>query len=102
MLRTHGGIHFRKRIISPAPMLQAQSLSPVLQNNPQNQSTRGPMSRLSANFVAPLAMLAVGICSTATSPAQMQMPACHPMPAKTDLIAPESLPPPQKLTGIGN
>jgi len=60
------------------------------------------MSRLSANFVAPLAMLAVGICSTATSPAQMQMPACHPMPAKTDLIAPESLPPPQKLTGIGN
>ena len=47
-------------------------------------------------------MLALGICSTATSPAQMQMPACHPMPAKTDLIAPESLPPPQKLTGIGN
>ena len=60
------------------------------------------MSRLSANFAAPLAMLALGICSTATSPAQMQMPACHPMPAKTDVIAPESLPPPQKLTGIGN
>jgi hypothetical protein len=60
------------------------------------------MPRPSANFVAPLALLALGICSTATSPAQMQMPACHPMPAKTDVIAPESLPPPQKLTGIGN
>jgi hypothetical protein len=57
------------------------------------------MPRHSANFAA---LLALGLWNTATSPAQMQMPACHPMPAKTDLTAPESLPPPQKLTGIGN
>src|SRR5580698_8274561 len=60
------------------------------------------MSRSIANFAAPLTMLALGICSTTTSPAQMQMPACHPMPAKIDITTPESLPPPQKLTGIGN
>jgi len=32
----------------------------------------------------------------------MQMPACHAMPSDPDIIAPEKLPPPQKLTGIGN
>ena len=57
------------------------------------------MPRHSANFAA---LPALGLWIATTSPAQMQMPACHPMPAKTDLTAPESLPPPQKLTGIGN
>src|SRR5580698_5512644 len=60
------------------------------------------MSRSIANFAAPLTMLALGICSTATLRAQMQIPACHAMPANSDAVAPESLPPPQKLTGIGN
>jgi tetratricopeptide (TPR) repeat protein len=32
----------------------------------------------------------------------MQMPACHPMPAETGMVAPEKLPPPEKLNGIGN
>jgi hypothetical protein len=32
----------------------------------------------------------------------MQMPACHAMPPGPDILAPEKLPPPQKLTGIGN
>ena len=57
------------------------------------------MPRHSVNFAV---LLALGLWNAATSPAQMQMPACHPMPAKTGLTAPESLPPPQKLTGIGN
>ena len=58
--------------------------------------------RASATPVAPLAALALFVCCSATSSAQMQMPACHSMPAKSDIVAPESLPAPQKLTGIGN
>lgn len=34
--------------------------------------------------------------------AQMQMPACHVMPSNPEVVAPEKLPPPEKLTGIGN
>ena len=58
------------------------------------------MSRSSTIFTAPVAILFL-IFSIA-SPAQMQMPACHAMPSNTDIAAPETLPPPQKLTGIGN
>ena len=47
-----------------------------------------------------LAVLPLSLCCPL--PAQMQMPACHSMPANTDVVAPEKLPPPQKLTGIGN
>ena len=35
-------------------------------------------------------------------PAQMQMPACHGMPSAAPITAPADLPPPQKLSGIGN
>jgi tetratricopeptide (TPR) repeat protein len=58
--------------------------------------------RASANPVASLAVLVIALSCTQTSPAQMQMPACHPMPAKSNIASPETLPPPQKLTGIGN
>jgi tetratricopeptide (TPR) repeat protein len=34
--------------------------------------------------------------------AQMQMPAGHSMPSQGEVVAPEQLPPPVKLTGIGN
>lgn len=39
---------------------------------------------------------------SATLPAQMQMPACHAMPSNPEVVAPETLPVPLKLTGIGN
>jgi tetratricopeptide (TPR) repeat protein len=42
------------------------------------------------------------VCCTPILPAQMQMPACHAMPGQTSMIAPDQLPAPQKLTGIGN
>ncbi|WP_263351631.1 tetratricopeptide repeat protein [Acidicapsa acidisoli] len=62
--------------------------------------------RASANPTAlltvPLAALALIVCRSAASPAQMQMPACHAMPTQSDMVAPEKLPVPQKLTGIGN
>ena len=58
--------------------------------------------RASANPVKPLVALAVFFSCTALSRAQMQMSACHPMPAKSEIIAPENLPAPQKFTGIGN
>jgi hypothetical protein len=32
----------------------------------------------------------------------MQMPACHPMPSNNQQVAPSALPPPVRLTGIGN
>jgi hypothetical protein len=60
------------------------------------------MLRPSSHLAASLAAFAIGISSMTTSLAQLQMPACHPMPAQSDVVAPESLPPPQKLTGIGN
>ena len=47
-------------------------------------------------------LLTSALCCCLPLSAQMQMPACHPMPAKSDVVAPESLPAPQKLTGIGN
>jgi tetratricopeptide (TPR) repeat protein len=56
--------------------------------------------RPTVNFTAIAAIFALGFSSA--SPAQMQMPACHAMPSNTDIAAPETLPPPQKLTGIGN
>jgi len=52
--------------------------------------------------IAPLAALTLGLCCSSLSIGQMQMPACHPMPVQTDALAPDKLPPPQKLTGIGN
>jgi tetratricopeptide (TPR) repeat protein len=38
----------------------------------------------------------------AASRAQMQMPACHAMPANGAPVAPEALPPAEKIDGIGN
>src|SRR5579859_3196497 len=48
------------------------------------------------------AVLALALCCPLLATAQMQMPACHQMPSNADVLAPEKLPPPQKLTGIGN
>src|SRR5580698_6525183 len=83
----------------------------LLQANDQSNSSqpkrvrktnlvRKLMSRSSSNLV--VAILALGICSTTMLMAQMQMPACHAMPIKSDIVAPGSLPPPQKLIGVGN
>jgi len=58
------------------------------------------MPRNPANSAAILALTTV--CCPIVLSAQMQMPACHQMPAQTLIVAPENLPPPQKLTGIGN
>jgi len=60
------------------------------------------MSRPTVHFVTSIAVLALAICCTAIASAQMQMPACHAMPGPADQVAPANLPPPQKLTGIGN
>jgi len=49
-----------------------------------------------------IALTALSLCCPSLITAQMQMPACHAMPSNSDIIAPEKLPPPQKLTGIGN
>ncbi len=46
--------------------------------------------------------LTLAAFSPAALNSQMQMPACHAMPAQTNITSPEKLPPPQKLTGIGN
>jgi len=54
------------------------------------------------NSVHRAAALAIAMCCPSILPAQMQMPACHAMPSNPDVVAPEKLPPPQKLTGIGN
>ncbi|HEX4320097.1 MAG TPA: hypothetical protein VHZ52_04290 [Acidobacteriaceae bacterium] len=56
------------------------------------------MSRHSEKLTGFIVILGFAIAS----PAQMQMPACHQMSANTNVAAPETLPPPQKLTGIGN
>ncbi len=42
------------------------------------------------------------VCCPSLVLAQMQMPAGQSLPANLDIVAPEKLPPPQKLTGIGN
>ncbi len=48
------------------------------------------------------AILSATLCCTILLQAQTQMPACHPSPKATQQVAPKDLPPPQKLTGIGN
>lgn len=50
----------------------------------------------------PLLSAAILASVYACAGAQMQMPACHVMPSNPDVVAPEKLPPPEKLTGIGN
>ena len=60
------------------------------------------MPRATFHPIVPLAAVVLGLCCIPTAPAQMQMPACHAMPSQPDIVAPEKLPPPQKLTGIGN
>ena len=60
------------------------------------------MSRASGSRIHPIAIFALGLCCTAILSAQMQMPACHKMSTNRDIVPPEKLPPPQKLTGIGN
>jgi tetratricopeptide (TPR) repeat protein len=49
-----------------------------------------------------LSIMILVVCCPSLVLSQMQMPACHSMPANLDIVAPEKLPPPQKLTGIGN
>jgi tetratricopeptide (TPR) repeat protein len=56
--------------------------------------------RLPARCLA-LIVTASVTCSTYAA-AQMQMPACHQMSSNVGLLAPDALPPPQKLAGIGN
>ncbi len=60
------------------------------------------MSRLASSFAASLAAASLFLGCTVQAPAQMQMPACHAMPSAVDPVAPANLPPPRKLTGIGN
>jgi len=60
------------------------------------------MPRTSSKLAFAIPALAMSVSFSAIMPAQMQMPACHAMPANSDITAPEKLPPPQKLTGIGN
>jgi tetratricopeptide (TPR) repeat protein len=60
------------------------------------------MSRTSAHLKAWLTSAATGLCCTSLLSAQMQMPACHQMPANAPIAAPETLPPAVKLSGIGN
>jgi tetratricopeptide (TPR) repeat protein len=60
------------------------------------------MSRKSTQSKLLPALAAGTLCCSIVLSAQMQMPACHPMPANTQMAAPEKLPPPQKLSGIGN
>jgi tetratricopeptide (TPR) repeat protein len=60
------------------------------------------MSRASVHLAIRAAAVLTGLCCSTFLPAQMQMAACHAMPANTDIAAPETLPPPQKLTRIGN
>jgi tetratricopeptide (TPR) repeat protein len=60
------------------------------------------MSRPSAYFAIRMAVIAGSLCCNIFLSAQMQKPACHAMPANNDIVAPEALPPPQKLAGVGN
>ncbi len=50
----------------------------------------------------PVTVVSVLLLAPGSMTAQMQMPVCHTMPSPTEITAPEKLPPPQKLTGIGN
>lgn len=60
------------------------------------------MLRPTAYLTAAVALPVLIAGFTSQLPAQMQMPACHPMPSETSVVAPDKLPAPQKLTGIGN
>jgi tetratricopeptide (TPR) repeat protein len=60
------------------------------------------MSRKSTPSMILLALAASSLCCTAILSAQMQMPTCHQMPANIEMAAPETLPKPEKLSGIGN
>jgi tetratricopeptide (TPR) repeat protein len=60
------------------------------------------MPYISARTAHWLALAATALCCTNNLSAQMQMPACHRMPANVEMVAPEKLPPPIKLAGIGN
>jgi hypothetical protein len=60
------------------------------------------MPRFASPVHTALTFLVISAVVSPATPAQMQMPACHAMPSNADVVAPEKLPPPQKLTGIGN
>ena len=85
-------IHFDERKIPFAVVFRASFAPPG----------RRTMSRPTAYLTAAVALPVLIAGFTAPLPAQMQMPACHPMPSETSVVAPDKLPAPQKLTGIGN
>jgi tetratricopeptide (TPR) repeat protein len=60
------------------------------------------MRRLTTPLHTALTVLVICALASPVLPAQMQMPACHTMPSNAEVVAPEKLPPPEKLTGIGN